>query len=147
MVHTMLDKFSVFNTTIILTHNQIIKLNWFDISDKKKRGLVSLLLGTMAPRRNSRYRRSNQNPQIKEGQTPQWSKEKEQKDKQQTAMSFVLCAWSVVSSKHNPHINFLYWSQVLNIPCLTRSASRNCSPFRSTWVHPWFLVGLVFLDL
>jgi hypothetical protein len=84
MVHTMLDKFSVFNTTIILTHNQIIKLNWFDISDKKKRGLVSLLLGTMAPRRNSRYRRSNQNPQIKEGQTPQWSKEKEQKDKQRS---------------------------------------------------------------
>jgi hypothetical protein len=34
MVHTMLDKFSVFNNTIILTHNLIIKLNWFDISDK-----------------------------------------------------------------------------------------------------------------
>jgi hypothetical protein len=25
--------------------------------------------------------------------------------------------------------------------------SRNCSPFRSTWVHTWFLVGFVLLDL
>jgi hypothetical protein len=36
MVHTMLDKFSVFNNTIILTHNQIIKLNWFNIWDQEK---------------------------------------------------------------------------------------------------------------
>jgi RsiW-degrading membrane proteinase PrsW (M82 family) len=25
--------------------------------------------------------------------------------------------------------------------------SRNCSPYRSTWVHTWFLVGFVLLDL
>ena len=42
--------------------------------------LVSLLLGIIASRRNCRHRRSNQNPQIKKGQTPQWSMEKEQKD-------------------------------------------------------------------
>jgi len=25
--------------------------------------------------------------------------------------------------------------------------SRNCLPFRSTWVHPWFVVGFVLLNL
>ena len=34
-----------------------------------------------------------------------------------------------------------------NFGFINNYMSRSCLPFRSTWVHPWFLVGFVLLDL